>query len=401
MKNDNFALYSDFNGLNFGADTVDVGQKDGEEWMYVQGASAPNSDEKFVIGVTSNKRITAMKFDGTSWALAHPTTGGTFLDDGSSSITSNAYNNAIVAYESLSGRAMLVWNNGKKKRPRYAVWEGSSWATGIMELSNYPVLADNDEPQWFDIASDPNSNAIMLLIVSKDKVLYTAYWNGNIWDGSALVGGSNPNNPAAAAVAYESMSGDALLVYGDATSSFFVKYRTRTNGTNTWSNETDIPSFMLGNKATRAILRADPTNSDNVVLGVVDDAKKGWVAIWNGTVWQNQQQLLNSNSNDQLTDNAYPSMAVAFEGVSGNALVVYGDASAATQVLSQRWNKTTSMWADTGQSITAPGGNTLAMALTPNPTTNNIMVLVQDNGDGLYAWLWDGQTFYFSRYSLE
>ena len=81
MKNDNFALYSDFNGLNFGADTVDVGQKDGEEWMYVQGASAPNSDEKFVIGVTSTKRITAMKFDGNSWALAHPTTGGTFLDD--------------------------------------------------------------------------------------------------------------------------------------------------------------------------------------------------------------------------------------------------------------------------------------------------------------------------------
>ena len=222
------------------------------------------------------------------------------------------------------------------------------------------------------------------------------------------VGGSNNKvqNQPAAAVAYESMSGDALLVYGNDDIND-VRYRTRNNGTNTWSNETIISSLSLSSdrNVERAILRADPdSNSDNVVLGVVDGDVKGWAAIWNGTSWQNQIQLPNDDGNNKLTGNAYPSMALAFEGEqSGNALVVYGDGSSKTKVWSQRWNKTTSMWADTGQSIVTPGGgDTLAMALTPNPTTNNIMVLVQDNDDGLHAWLWDGpDIFTFNRYSLE
>ena len=124
VKDDRYAIYSDFNGTNYGSavkgstaalgtDRVNIGIEAGKEWMYVQGASAPNRDEKFIIGITRAKRITAMKFNGTSWDLAHPTTGGTYLDDGLSGISSVDFNNAIVGYESQSGRAMLVWNNGK------------------------------------------------------------------------------------------------------------------------------------------------------------------------------------------------------------------------------------------------------------------------------------------------
>ena len=112
----------------------------------------------------------------------------------------------------------------------------------------------------------------MLLIVDKGKALYTAYWNGTVWDGPALVPGAVGllQDLAAAAVAYESNSSRALLVYGDNTKN--VRYRTQNVGTNTWSThatDTIFAADFLNNKARRVILRADP-NSDNVVLGVVD-----------------------------------------------------------------------------------------------------------------------------------
>jgi hypothetical protein len=380
------AKYRDFKGTYFDAaltgPNIGINADNKRRWLYVQGATSPNADEKFVVGVTDEKRMTAMKYSSGSWALTHPT-GGNYLDSGAD-VSSNVFNNAIVGYESQSGCAMLVWNDGKSKKPKYSIWGGSSWATGVMELSSYPATVDSVEPLSFDIASDPNSNALILLIVDKSKALYTAYWNGNVWTGPSpinLGAGNTLQSETGAAVAFESTSGDALLVYGrnDASN---VRYLTRINGTSTWSTDTVIPSFTLGNKAERTMLRSDPT-SNRVVLGVIDGAKRGWTAIWNGASWTSQIEL--PSVQGQLTGNAYPSIAVAFESFSGKALAVYGEKDS-TLVLSQIWNGST--WVKGKNAGTV--AKTTLMTLTSNPSTNEIMMLVQDEGKDLFAWLWDG-----------
>ena len=50
----------------------------------------------------------------------------------------------------------------------------------------------------------------------------------------------------------------------------------------------------------------------------------------------------------------------------------------------------------TGPNVTTDRDKSLALTLTSKPTTNDIMMLVQDNGDKLYAWRWDGDTETFS-----
>ena len=265
-----------------------------------------------------------------------------------------------------------------------------------MQLSSYTNVTDSDEPQWFDIASDPNSNDIILLIVDKSKACTQRI-------GTALSGMapqlyqvlSTLQDPAAAAVAYESTSGRCPFgVWRQRRKN--VRYRTQNFGTNTWSTpmtDTILSSAFLNNNARRVFLRADP-NSDRVVLGVVDD-KFGYAAIWNGTGWQNQESL---SGTIELTGNAYPSMAVAFEGQSGNALAVYGEKDK-PWVFSERWNSTDGSWS-TGPNVTTDRDKSLALTLTSKPMTNDIMMLVEDDGDKLYAWRWVGDTQTFSTKTL-
>ena len=283
------ARYSNFDGVNFGPVITgpvidDILAVTNKEWKYVSGATAPGRDEKIVVGVTDGDDITAIMWNGTNWGPI------TFNGTNVLSSTNNDvdWNNAIVAYESFSGDAVLIWNDGSTtKKPRYRVWNGATW-TGPFDFLSYPGV----EPYWFDIASNPQNDEIVLAIVDSAKALYTAYWNGTSWSGGwgATV---TLKNHAGVGIAYKSLSNSAVLVYGKD-SAGIVSYKTQTAGTNTWGTESSI-SFSpasFSSKALRVMLRSDP-NSNRLVLGFIDEANDAWVGIWNGTNWQNVKLAYN------------------------------------------------------------------------------------------------------------
>lgn len=113
------------------------------QWRWIRGAEAPSRDETILVGLTKNGEITAeISAGGSSWSLISDITGSSIIASGFEQLS---WPNVGVAYESIAGNALLVWN-GKDEinRLRYSVWSnGGSW-TASQGVPGYT----GSEPHW-------------------------------------------------------------------------------------------------------------------------------------------------------------------------------------------------------------------------------------------------------------
>jgi len=157
-------------------------------------------------------------------------------------------------------------------------------------------------------------------------------WNGTSWN-SLPINPLSTNYPYApqwmADVAYESSSGDAMLVWGDGNNLMFSTW----NGT-AWSASALLSNYAtLSGGATPAIhvQLATRPGADEMVLAVTDNLGKDYAFVWNGTSW---------GAGTQVSTGSGSSSAVAYESQSGRAMFAYADA--ATPTLYYRiWNGST------------------------------------------------------------
>jgi hypothetical protein len=176
-------------------------------WTMMAGAAAPTRNERIVIGTDSGSTVEGMIWNGTSWTLLTRGTLGIGGTAGSVDIGLSAtgtYWAGDVAYEQISGRAMMVWNDAGTLR--YSVYNGTSWTS-----STITGLASN--VRQVRLASDPNSDRLAL-VVNTDSELDLAYiWNGTAWVDEQLLDANTTHDRTDINVAFESDSGDVLVVY--------------------------------------------------------------------------------------------------------------------------------------------------------------------------------------------
>ena len=225
------ARYSDFVGTDFGS--IITGPDIRTRWSFMRGAVAPTRDEKIVVGVTdegSSSKITAIMWDGNTWSRITINGVGDLLG----SVSLAYWNNADVAYEAQSGDAVLVWNDNKQSSSnmlRYSVWNGKTWTTAAS------ISGVSGEPMWFDITSNPRSDEIVLATSDSSNSVYVAVWDGSRWSNGPFQI-STDNHNAGIAVAHESQSGHAMVVYRKSIGASDIFYRTW-NGS-TWSGEASL-----------------------------------------------------------------------------------------------------------------------------------------------------------------
>ena len=189
---------------------------------------------------------------------------------------------------------------------------------------------------------------------------------GQIWDGSSW--SALPINPLGTVtqtywwgmdVAYESQSGDAVLVWTDGAT---VEYATW-DGTS-WSAVNTIGIYS-GATPRQLQLAASP-DADEMVLVVSDSNSRDTAYVWDGDGWGNAVTLATSSSDDRTDIN------VAYEQQSGDAMVVYGNNSATLRY--QTWDGAS--WS--GESVvTAPvgvTGNVRWTTIASDPNSDRIAV---------------------------
>src|SRR5262249_4068501 len=119
---------------------------------------------------------------------------------------------AAVAYETNSGRAVLVWNTGTTLN--YSIWNGTSW-TAAATIPAYTGLGPRQSRQ----ASTPlaGSNEIVMVGSDKNKVDSALVWNGSSWGNQVQLDNNGGHNFTDVNVAYEQQSGRAMVVFASGT----------------------------------------------------------------------------------------------------------------------------------------------------------------------------------------
>ena len=142
--------FSSWNGTSFDPSTLVPGMA---EWRIIQGAESPFGDEAIVVGVDSSNQVTGMIWNGSSWSALpiNPL----------STVSESFWWGFDVQYESQSGDAMLVWNNGTGGTTgiSYSVWNGTSWSAPTTITTPF-----SGEAKQMQLVANPNSDEMVLVV---------------------------------------------------------------------------------------------------------------------------------------------------------------------------------------------------------------------------------------------
>ncbi len=274
--------------------------------------SSPERNEKVKGTLSDDGDIRMESWDGSSW-----TDHGFFtvdLNPGHSD--KRAFD---IEYEQISGDALIVYeiNDIADQAVGYRIWNGTSWTSEA--ILTIPT-AIGGVTRWIELEPKPGSDEIMLTTLDTNFNIYSIVWNGNSWvDGQLISSSASTNSEQSFDISWESVSGDALVVYGTSTT---TEYWTYSGGV--WSGP-GIGSPNPGDVVFWLELASDPT-SNYISFICIDRGDNVNAHVWDGAGWE----LGNPSGDPRATNKSGHLTDVAWESTTGRALFTYVDRNAWT-----------------------------------------------------------------------
>jgi cell shape-determining protein MreC len=356
----------------------------GDDITMMAVAEAPTRDEYIMIGsADASGKIEAIVWNGSTW------TAPLGIPVATPSAAASQYNSFALAYESQSGDAMLVWDNGNTGTTglSYATWNGTAWSS-ISTIT----APSSGEPYQMKLAASPTSDQMVLVATTNTgSNNYAMVWSGSSWGNSQTLGTNTNKQYFEINAAYESQSGRAIVVYDNSASdSSSVQYRIWSGSA--WGSEQTVapPSgITAASDVYNTVIASDPT-SNRIAIAVKDAVNEVWVSVWDGSsTWGSKLAATTSGVDEP---DHHPSMALAFESQSGDLLLAYGKA-AGPNVYYRTWTNAGGWSSEaTGPSMGATD-ITYAIKLYADPYSNTVMMAVQDGGLDLNMVAWDGSSW--------
>jgi len=223
------------------------------------------------------------------------------------SSTQTSGSDSVQITQSVPNEVLTVYGEGAVTTPRYRIWNGSSWGS---ELSASDV---GGTVQWIRMAAGTQRDEYVMAVQDAVNDVNVQVFNGttDTWGSVTEVTTTvSDNTRRGFDVAYETTSGDAIIVYCDGDSD--PSYRVW-NGS-TWSSASTITT-VSANNCNYIQMASDPT-SDEIIM-VTRDTGAGYEAqVWNGSSWSNSITL------GSMTDTAHEGIAVQYEESGGQGVVV-------------------------------------------------------------------------------
>ena len=288
------------------------------------------------------------------------------------------YKRFDIAYESQSGRALVVGRYDDTTTVRYNVWDGTAW----LHAAAQPAFnLAGGTARLVVMASCPGNDQILIATVNSLFDLQLFLWNGSAFTDLGIIETSTHNDqPGAVEIVYEQQSGDALVIWTiwGATPKFRVW-----NGV-TLGPENVVPIFPNDVYFLRAA--NDPT-SDHIVVAGIDKFYDVQVGIWDGTAWPDSREVETDNANQ-----VRQGVDVAWEATGEDALVVWTPwNSGVPTTRSLAWRKGTALADSTVQEGPDAQNQPWLVRLHPISQSEKIVLLVETNTNDLRYSLWDGE----------
>lgn len=329
-------------------DTNDAGDL---RWHVAQ--ASPNGKTQALLAVGSSNTLY-----GYLWS------GSTLTNLSLGSIYTASYRSFHAAFEQSSGRLLVVASHPSSPNTiTYWVHDGS---TMVVNGATYTFSTISGNIHWVQMAAQPGSNQIALMVLDSNAHTAGLIWNGSSWGSEKKLNSAalptNTKEPIAVKYTLSgAYRGRAVFVWAEANDIYSWTW----NG-GAWESAAKSKMDATTYNITWLRLAADP-NSDKLLLGIVDYDQL-YTLAWNGAGWGSVQAVATSYLSAGAFGGNRP-FDVAFEylsGHSGHAILayaevyngvqyrhtadIYGSWSAASQVMSNqycRWVELTST--DEGQ----------------------------------------------------
>jgi len=289
---------------------------------------------------------------------------------------------AGIAYRSNTGACAtsLLWC------PKTRTWDGSSWgAEAEQSTAGSPI--DGVRMAWSPLAS-----ATRIIVTQSDDGFLDAYVctpTCAVTNNIGQVWSTKPPDPQKRFdIAYEQISGDALLAYAvlSANTARDIAYKTFVGGT--WSSEQYLDDATEATDIQYSVIKLASKRGSNQV-GLVggdttDQDVNAW--IWDGSGWGNFVEITASGGNI-LRDGA----DIAWESNSGHLLAVA--AGTGTDITSKEF---TAGWGSTITFTCISAGATYRhtrLKANPLATADDMVLAVVDGSSALNTCYWTGSAW--------
>lgn len=266
--------------------------------------------------------------------------------------------------------AVIVYGEGTVQTPRYRTWSGSSWSAESSAQSVGGTI------QWMRMAAGTQRNEYVLgtqdALSDVNVQVYDA--DAGTWGDLQEVTGSVSNTSRRGFdVAYETSSGDALVVYcdGDADPSYRIW-----NGSS-WGSVQSI-NLSSANNCEWIQLASDPT-TDEIIVVARDTGTQYEAQVWDGSAWGNSVTL------GSMSDVAHEGIAVQYEESGDQAVIAVSNGTASSFAWAS-WDG--SAW---GTPATQTLGDDFEWGVIRRDDGSDTMALCYaDEDDDLGVVKWDG-----------
>jgi hypothetical protein len=324
----NIPKYRDFNHITdtFGPETGTFLATVGPTWLI---RSSPTQHIALAGYYDSTGTLTIMCFDGQNWSKEFSAASGG---------VGNRHR-FDIAFEKNSGDAMVIFSKGahvfaqlgyKTKTGGTAC--GAGWAN---EVLLDPLRTSNDI-MYVKLAQDKRAGSNLLAVtwVDTSEDISAKIWDGSSWVNEPSAVTDNNLEKVSAShdienmdIEYESLSGDVMLVWANATGANGtngVRYRTCTGGIAmcTWGAVTTPPTFL--DDATSLDLSSNPYTDEMAFASIGNAGGDLQAGYWNGSSWVDTANL-DTSCTVPYTASKLVSTGWLTSGSTTRSVVVYAD----------------------------------------------------------------------------
>ncbi|MEW6071094.1 MAG: Ig-like domain-containing protein [Planctomycetota bacterium] len=342
---------------------------------------SPLVQQEELLGILSDTgtgtELSVRLWNGRFWSEA-----GGYTDPIESQIPSaNANQRAFdLAYEDLSGHAMVVYSNNTNN-PVYRTHESGVWSPETPVFASPPGTGT---VLWVEVSSRPGTDELALVCLSDQAHLSAVIWDGAAWDeaGTATLLDTSISTgilSRAFDLAYETASGDLLVVWGHTNLIEEVRYAVKLAGSGTFNVGLANSAEAIG-----VIVRLAPDPGGNRIAcalseGALDTNVVGM--IWDGAVFTNIAEFDLTGALDSRD------ISVSWIGTTGTAVFIYKDDDGAGTL---DWAKYTDAWHKQTDAPLPGIGDMVFIQGLSFPNKDKLMVLMSDEAGSLFALTYDG-----------
>ena len=320
-----------------------------------------------------------------------------------------------IAYEQLSGRAMVVYAGNTTGKLYYCIFDGTSWGP----VSNCaPTNGQNDisltdgttsltgTPEWVRLVpqggqyTDTRSNQILLVVGDTNRDYMVTKWTGSAWTttdrqvltttGGSQVSTSDSGSQDAGSfdVGWETNSGLEMAVYANGTA---LTYRTSSGSG--WSSGTAIQT--LGSAAAWVRIASDPTSSSNRMSAIAAFSTTARPYIWK-TDNCGSSCGWTAGTDDTMNQNVGQNIDTAWlKSNTGTpkAMFTSSDSTNGARVDGVSWTQSGgfSSWANIVS--TSSNDNIVTNEMTASPNNDDINEMQDDRDHRLRSVVWNGSAW--------